>query len=119
VNLTSGYFLILEHISPKIKNLINDKASSYFMRRIVEYQIPKDQFLSLVEHLNETNQYQTHSYAGMEHSTIDDGKSTDFDHCKHFSVFKEIEEDKLIELRVKNFDLAKTIDSYFVSKELI
>ena len=82
------------------------------MRRIVEYQMPKDVFMKLIDSLKE-QKYYAHGYFGKGVGTIDDGSSTNFDYNKEFSIFKELELDKTIELRVKNSRLVNLINGYF------
>ena len=86
------------------------------MERTVEYQMPKDEFDGLLEHLRENGKYQAHGYRGMPDSTIDDGSSTRFEDCQRFSTF-QFAGGKSVTLRVRDSGLAQTIDSYFTSQQ--
>ena len=90
------------------------------MKRIVEYQLPPSEFDALVKHLGDEGKYKAHWYMGMPHGTIDDKSSTDYDHCKRFSSFEftkdKFTKDKSVTLRIEDYDLAKTIDLYFLGE---
>ena len=89
------------------------------MKRIVEYQMPEDQFNDLIKDINAGGEFSAHGYRGMGFGTIDDGTSKDWGYCQRFSKFQKSEDKRSIILRVKDPRLVEIVDNYFTEKSLI
>ena len=87
------------------------------MKRTVVYEIPKNEFMGLIEHLRAEGTYDAHSYFGMGFGTIDDKSTKDHGvNRRQFSEFRDSEATHgEMNLTVHDSALIKTIDAYFES----
>ena len=85
------------------------------MKRSVIYEIPKEEFKGLTEHVKAEGTYGVHGYAGMGFGTIDDKSSKDGEeNRRRFSEFRDSETGREeTVLTVHDCALVKIIDAYF------